>query len=75
MFDPDKDVTLWTTTLDGKVQVSVCKYRDGPPKLQIGPRVVKNRAGQEAYVRTGRLSKDEVQALADQMDTILKKLG
>jgi len=47
---------------DGRITVSLYSYRNGPKKLQL-TREMKDREGNFSYVRLGRLSKEELQAI------------
>jgi hypothetical protein len=46
----------------GRVTVSVYSYRNGPKKLQL-TREMKDKEGNFSYVRLGRLSKEELEAI------------
>ncbi len=47
---------------NGRISVSVYSYRNGPKKLQI-TREMKDREGNFSYVRLGRLSREELEAI------------
>ena len=47
---------------NGRITVSVHSYRNGPKKLQL-TREMKDREGNFSYVRLGRLSKEELEAI------------
>ena len=47
---------------NGRITVSVYSYRNGPKKLQL-TREMKDREGNYTYVRLGRLSKEELEAI------------
>lgn len=64
-YDSSLDRQLFSKAWEsegGKIIVSVNSYNNGPKKLQI-VREVKNREGQSNFVKLGRLSKDEVEAI------------
>ena len=46
----------------GKIVVSVYSYNNGPKKIQI-VREVKDRNGEYAFAKLGRLSKEEAQGV------------
>ncbi len=46
----------------GKIVVSVHSYNKGPKKLQIA-REIKDRMGNAAFAKLGRLSKEEVKGI------------
>ena len=51
--------------------ISVRSYKEGVPKLQVGPRIV--QGGREAsFVRLGRLSLDEVKFLNSCLNQVIK---
>ena len=71
-YDPDKDIELqqWRSPETGLV-VSINQYDNGQPKLQIGPRILKKKDGDDrAPVRAGRLSIEDVLWLYDTFDDI-----
>jgi len=47
---------------DGRITVSLYSYRNGPKKLQL-TREMKDKEGNFSYVKLGRLSKEEIQAI------------
>jgi hypothetical protein len=64
-YDINLDKQVFAKSLDteeGKVNVSVFSYNNGPKKLQI-TREVKNRDGQLTFTRLGRLSKEEAEGI------------
>ncbi|MBI4982334.1 MAG: hypothetical protein HZC15_04250 [Candidatus Omnitrophica bacterium] len=64
-YDINLDKQVFAKSLDteeGKVNVSVYSYNNGPKKLQI-TREVKNRDGQLTFTRLGRLSKEEAEGI------------
>jgi hypothetical protein len=75
-FDPEKDKTLkkWRCEETGLV-VSINQYADGEPKLQIGPRVIIRKNGEESQRKSGRLSLEDVQWLYDNIDEIKESLS
>ncbi len=46
----------------GRITVSLYSYRNGPKKLQL-TREMKDKEGNFSYVKLGRLSKDEIEAI------------
>jgi len=46
----------------GKIVISVHSYNKGPKKLQIA-REIKDRMGNAAFAKLGRLSKEEVKGI------------
>ncbi|MBI4707486.1 MAG: hypothetical protein HY761_06140 [Candidatus Omnitrophica bacterium] len=64
-YDINLDKQVFAKSLDteeGRVNVSVFSYNNGPKKLQI-TREVKNREGQLTFTRLGRLSKEEAEGI------------
>ena len=74
-FDPQKDKVLkkWKCEETGLV-VSINQYGDGEPKLQIGPRVVKRRGGEESQRKAGRLTIEDLMWLYDIIDEVKEDL-
>lgn len=63
-FDKSKDVAVkeWErhdTESDTTLHVSVRRYNEGDPKLQVGPRTFTGRNGDEKFRKAGRLSAEE----------------
>ena len=76
-FDPEKDKVLkkWRCEETGLV-VSINQYNNGQPKLQIGPRILKKQDGSDqAPVRAGRLSMEDVIWFYDTIDEIKDELS
>lgn len=55
----------------GKIIVSVHSYNNGPKKLQI-TREFKDKSGEYAFARLGRLSKEEVNGILPLIQEALK---
>ncbi len=71
-YEPEKDKVLkkWHSEETGLV-VSINRYGEGEPKLQVGPRILKKKDGTErAPVKAGRLSMEDVLWLYDIIDEI-----
>jgi len=79
MYEERKDKVLseWKFPLDEGVylRVSVRQYNDGPPKLQIGPREYRDRAGEVRPGKVGRLSRDEVAWLREIIEDVLNVMS
>lgn len=63
-FNKDLDVAVGFWEREDKdsgttLQISVRRYNEGDPKLQIGPRSFLNNKGDEKFRKAGRLSKEE----------------
>jgi len=64
-YDSSLDEQLFTKDWEeegGKIVVSVHSYNKGPKKLQIA-REIKDRMGNAAFAKLGRLSKEEVRGI------------
>ena len=64
-YDSSLDQQLFTKELEddnGKVVVSVYSYNNGPKKLQI-VREIKDRNGEFAFAKLGRLTKEEAMGI------------
>ncbi len=75
-FDPSKDKKLkeWRCEETGLV-VSINQYGNGEPKLQIGPRILKNKdGGDRAPIKSGRLSLEDIDWLYTMIDEIKQEL-
>ena len=64
-YDSSLDEKLFSKTWEGeldRISVSVYSYNSGPKKLQI-TRESKDRQGNYRFVKLGRISKEETQAI------------
>ena len=75
-FNPELDKALkkWTCDETG-LMVSINRYGDGEPKLQIGPRIFKKKDGTESQRKSGRLTIEDVMWLYDVIDEIKDELS
>jgi len=75
-FNPELDKTLkkWTCDETG-LMVSINRYGDGEPKLQIGPRIFKKKDGTESQRKSGRLTIEDVMWLYDIIDEVKDELS
>ena len=75
-FNPELDKALkkWTCDETG-LMVSINRYGDGEPKLQIGPRIFKKKDGTESQRKSGRLTIEDVMWLYDIIDEIKDELS
>lgn len=76
-YDPEKDQVLmkWKCEETGLV-VSINRYGDGEPKVQIGPRILKKQDGSDrAPVKAGRLSMEDLLWLYDIIDEIKEEMS
>ena len=74
-YDAAKDQALetWQNEETG-LSVTIYKYGDGEPKLQIGPRRYKKKDGSATMVKAGRLSITDLRWLAEVMDEITETM-
>ena len=74
-YDAEKDKVLkkWENDLTGLV-ISIRKYGNSIPKVQIGPRVMK-KDGNERTVKAGRLTIEDIQWIYDIIDEIKDELS
>jgi hypothetical protein len=75
-YEPEKDKVLkqWKNDETGLV-VSINRYGDGEPKVQIGPRVLLKKDGSErAPVKAGRLSIEDLLWLYEIIDEVREEL-
>lgn len=75
-FDPEKDKTLkrWRCEETGLV-VSINQYADGEPKVQIGPRVIIKKNGEESQRKAGRLSIEDLLWFYDIIDDVKNEMS
>ena len=75
-YEPEKDKVLkqWRCEDTGLV-ISINRYGEGEPKVQIGPRILLKKDGSErAPVKAGRLSVEDLQWLYDIIDEVKEEL-
>ena len=75
-FEPEKDKILkkWQCEETGLV-VSINKYGDGEPKLQIGPRIFRRKDGGETQRKAGRLTIEDVMWFYEIIDDAKEELA
>jgi len=75
-YDASKDEVLesWENEETGLV-ISIIRYGDGEPKLQIGPRTYRRKDGSKGANRAGRLSMEDVLWLDDILEEIKDKMN
>jgi hypothetical protein len=76
-YDPEKDKVLktWKCNETGLV-VSINRYGDGEAKVQIGPRVLLKKDGNErAPVKAGRLTIEDLIWFYDIIDEVKEELS
>jgi hypothetical protein len=76
-YDPDKDkqLKLWKCEETG-LMISINRYGEGEPKLQVGPRILKKKDGTDrAPSKAGRLSIEDIMWLYDNIDEIKDELS
>lgn len=74
-YDESKDQVLntWENEETG-LQISICRYAEGDPKLQIGPRTYTKKDGSKSTTRTGRLSMTDVLWLQEILEEVNEKM-
>ena len=75
-YDPGKDQVLetWENEETGLI-ISIYRYGDGEPKLQIGPRAYTKRDGTKGNTKAGRLSIDDVLWLDETLPSVKEKMN
>jgi hypothetical protein len=75
-YDPSKDQTLesWKNEETG-LMVSINRYGEGDPKLQIGPRSYTRRDGKETTTKAGRLTIEDVNWLNGILEEVQEKMN
>lgn len=75
-YDANLDKNLFSKFWEkdtGMLTISVYSYNDGPKKLQI-TRSNKTTEGEVRFVKLGRLSKEEIEAILPLIDEALKQM-
>lgn len=75
-YDPTKDQVLetWENEETGLV-ISLHRYGDGEPKLQIGPRTYTKKDGTRAKAKPGRLSIDDVLWFSEILEEVKERMN
>lgn len=75
-YDPNKDKILetWENEETGLI-VSINRYGNGEPKLQIGPRSYTKRDGTKTTTKAGRLAIDDVLWLGEVLEEVKEKMN
>ena len=74
-FEPEKDKILKKWKCGGTgLMVSINRYDNGEPKVQIGPRVFVKKDGGEVQRRAGRLSVEDLMWFYDIIDEVKDEL-
>jgi hypothetical protein len=75
-FEPDKDKIIKSWKCEGTgLLISINRYNDGEPKVQIGPRVFTKKDGSESQRKAGRLTIEDILWLYDHIDEIKEDLS
>lgn len=74
-YDASKDVVLetWENEESG-LQITINRYGEGDPKLQIGPRVYTRKDGKKGSTKAGRLTIDDVLWLEEIIEEIKDRM-
>jgi len=76
-FDNSKDHVLWEEAIEGdkntEIVVAVRQYEGSDPKVQFSRRYF-TKGGEGRFKKLGRLSKDEIEKLAEFLPTVLEQL-
>jgi hypothetical protein len=76
-FDPEQDKKLkeWRSEETG-LCISICQYKDGEPKVQIGPRIIKKKDGTDGAPRkAGRFTIEDVIWIYETIDEVKDELS
>jgi hypothetical protein len=75
-YEPEKDHILasWENEKTG-LTVSIYRYADGDPKLQIGPRTFIKKDGTKSATKAGRLSMDDILWLGGILEEVTQKMN
>ena len=75
-FDPEMDKVLkkWRCEETGLL-VTINQYGNGEAKVQIGPRVIIKKNGEESQRKAGRLTIEDLQWFYDIIDEVKEELS
>jgi hypothetical protein len=75
-FDPEMDKVLkkWRCEETG-LMVTINQYGNGEAKVQIGPRVILKKNGEESQRKAGRLTIEDLQWFYDIIDEVKEELS
>jgi hypothetical protein len=75
-YDPEKDKVLvsWQNE-DTGLMVSINRYGDSEPKLQIGPRAYTKKDGSQSTSKAGRLPVNDVLWLNEVLEEIIDRMN
>ena len=75
-FEPEKDKVIksWRCQETGLL-ISINRYSEGEPKLQIGPRIFVKKDGSESQRKAGRLTIEDVMWIYEIIDEIKDDLA
>ncbi len=76
-FDPEQDKKLkeWRSEETG-LCISICQYKEGEPKVQIGPRIITKKDGTDGAPRkAGRFTIEDVMWLYETIDEVKDELS
>ena len=76
-FDPEQDKKLkeWRSEETG-LCISSCQYKNGEPKVQIGPRIIMKKDGTEGAPRkAGRFTIEDVMWIYETIDEVKDELS
>ena len=75
-YEPEKDKVLkeWRSEETGLV-VSINRYGDAEPKVQIGPRIITRKDGGETQRKAGRLTMEDILWIYEIIDELKEELG
>ncbi len=74
-YDASKDQVLetWENEETG-LQITINRYGEGDPKLQIGPRIYTRKDGKKSSTKAGRLTIDDVLWLDEILEEVADKM-
>jgi hypothetical protein len=75
-YDATKDQVLetWENDETGLI-ISIYRYGEGEPKLQVGPRAYTKRDGTKSATKAGRLSIADVLWLSEMLEEVKEKMN
>jgi len=75
-YNSSKDIQLddWVNEETG-LNLSIYRYGEGEPKLQIGPRTYTKKDGSKGSTKPGRLTIDDLNWMSDVLEEVVDKMN
>ena len=76
-FDPNLDVKKFSEEIEfetTKVEVSIHSYNDGPAKMQLGRKNLRQSDGEWTFSKLGRMTKEEAEKVIPAMQKAIESM-